>query len=273
MPTDPCRALRRVSRYLSRWVDGQPEVGEESLTDWLLFESRRLIPNVYYRKFKRLEEGRKTGADWDWCIIGPKRSFTFRVQAKRARRGEDFYPALVYSNRHGLQIDRLLSSAKHDNVRPLYSIYPDPIAGTPTNCCTTLKAKRRMGAFLIPAAWLYKTFVLPARQRVDVPKILVRALPLKCLACCILATQDLEAFFRRFLDDTDDGTAAGLPADIGVTTSPPPWAQSLMSVSQAREEVPEWWDKEFRHLSDNTDALLVWDLRPERATGGQRQPV
>lgn len=84
-PTD-CERVRHCSLYVRHWIEKQPEVKEESLTDWLLFELSRRIPRIRYKSFSRHEESRVTGADWHWWFVFDRFSFQIRVQAKRLKR-------------------------------------------------------------------------------------------------------------------------------------------------------------------------------------------
>jgi len=54
----------------------QPEVKEESLTDWLLFDVSQKISRITYKSFPRHEEARRTGADWEWWFLFSSFSFT-----------------------------------------------------------------------------------------------------------------------------------------------------------------------------------------------------
>ena len=57
--------------------------GEETITESNLLEIRRRHPKlVRLRTFTKREEG-KIGADWEWHIVGRRRTFKMRVQAKR----------------------------------------------------------------------------------------------------------------------------------------------------------------------------------------------
>ena len=47
--------FHNTSRYCYEWLDKQPSVKEESLTDWLLYNVSNLSPKVYYKAFTRNE--------------------------------------------------------------------------------------------------------------------------------------------------------------------------------------------------------------------------
>ncbi len=96
--------------YIAGWIQRQPTVKEESITDWLLDYFHQRAPNVRYYEFNRIEEARYTGADWDWWFLLRKGCFKVRVQAKKLRYGKDHFPALARENQGGCQIDLLLDS-------------------------------------------------------------------------------------------------------------------------------------------------------------------
>lgn len=118
-----CQHLQESAAYIRNWLEKQPGVKEESLTDWLLFDTATRVPNISYRAFTRHEEARETGADWEWWFVFPTKSFRFRVQAKKLSPTNDNYPELARTNRHGLQIDKLLSNSESANAIPLYAFY------------------------------------------------------------------------------------------------------------------------------------------------------
>ena len=260
MPQNPCVELTRISSYLADWISGQGSVGEESLTDWLLYECARTIPRLKYHKFTRSQEAKVSGADWDWCLITSGATFTLRVQAKRARASRDLYPALAYTNQYGLQIERLIASAKSSNVRPVYAFYPDPVAGTPIACQPEPASASTTGALIAPAGQIYQTFVRPAREPVMRKDVLAKAIPLECLACCEIAISDFSDFVGRYFAGPDAEGEDPLDTSLGVTQEPPTWATSLLQESDGAA-VPAWWEGEFRFLAEQTGAVVVWDRR------------
>lgn len=78
-----CENLKESSLYIKRWIDGQPEVKEESISDWLLFDMSQKIRRIVSKSFTRHEEAKLTGADWEWWILYSNVAYKFRVQAKR----------------------------------------------------------------------------------------------------------------------------------------------------------------------------------------------
>jgi len=115
-----------ISRECYDWLKKQPNVKEESLTDWILYTVSERSSQFYYKAFSRNEEA-YNGADWEWWILtGDYSNYTayrFLVQAKKLKKDQDNYPLISYSNRNGLQIDLLIDSAKCRNAMPIYIYY------------------------------------------------------------------------------------------------------------------------------------------------------
>jgi hypothetical protein len=258
---DPsCRILRSLEGYAGAWQVQQPSVGEESITDWLLYECARRIPRVYYHKFTRSEEAKETGADWDWCILTSRGAFTMRVQAKRTRPLEDVYPGLARSNRHGLQSELLLESSKLEGLRPVYAFYCEPKRGYPMACRQSQTTTSGQSIFLAPAGWVYYEFIQKGRRKVAPSDVLLKAIPIQCIACCTRNPAGLGMFFATYFAAVDGPTDLGLPADLGMATETPSWA-TFLSRGPTRAPISQVLDVEFRGLSDRTGALLLWDLR------------
>ncbi|MFA0962164.1 hypothetical protein AB9P05_10175 [Roseivirga sp. BDSF3-8] len=91
-----CKKITECGTYISEWLTGQPNVGEESLTDWFLYELDKSSPLLHYKKFNKYEESRK-GADWLWeIVLSNESSITFLVQAKKVSDDKSVKKALAY---------------------------------------------------------------------------------------------------------------------------------------------------------------------------------
>mgnify|MGYP000976279623 CR=1 FL=1 len=103
--------FHNTSEYIYKWLQQQPFVKEESLTDWLLYNISQKTDKVYYKTFTHHEEA-LNGTDWEWWIItneySKMQAYRFLVQAKKLKSKDDNYPLLSYGNRNGLQIDLLI---------------------------------------------------------------------------------------------------------------------------------------------------------------------
>lgn len=118
--------FHNTSEYIYKWLQQQPFVKEESLTDWLLYNISQKTDKVYYKTFTRHEEA-FNGTDWEWWIIANEystmRAYRFLVQAKKLKSKDDNYPLLSYGNRNGLQVDLLIKAAIERRAMPLYAYY------------------------------------------------------------------------------------------------------------------------------------------------------
>lgn len=105
------------------WLENQPNVKEETLTDWMLYYISIMKTNVIYKAFSRREES-AAGADWEWWFFTKKNvAYRFLVQAKKLQQDRDNYALLAYSNQNGMQIDLLRQEAKRRRAMPMYAFY------------------------------------------------------------------------------------------------------------------------------------------------------
>lgn len=97
--------------------------GEETITESNLLELRRRHPAIItLHTFGKKKEA-KTGADWEWHIIGRARSFGMRVQAKRLQQDNVLkIPHMVKSTK-AEQINLLIDDAKTQGLMPVYCFY------------------------------------------------------------------------------------------------------------------------------------------------------
>lgn len=124
-----CQLFLELSRETSRTLGDAArfgmDIGEESITDQLLLElKRRAAHQVHLRKFNRIQEGRTTGADWEWWFVSGSRGFGMRVQAKKLDSRTSTYPGLDHTVRGSRkrQINLLIDDASNQRP-PLYPAY------------------------------------------------------------------------------------------------------------------------------------------------------
>lgn len=129
-PVTGCDLLRSLSaRTWSDVRDGayaDVVVGEESITDYLLLDLHRHARGLaYLQKWSRHQEGRRTGADWDWWFVRPDLSagVGLRIQAKRLDFFTQRFEHFDHRNRTGRQIDMLEGSARAAGMHALYCLY------------------------------------------------------------------------------------------------------------------------------------------------------
>jgi hypothetical protein len=224
-----CIAVSALSARLADWQREQAAVGEESMTDWLLFELASRIPTMRYQKFSRHREARETGADWEWWFVFDDGVFGARVQAKRIKPKEDNYPSLAYANQYGLQIEMLRADAAKNHLPAFYLIYSPGNLGSPLLCAGAVP-HRDSGAFLASATDFYRSFIEPGRCVVSDTQILSRSNPIECVACCPVnagsTLQGLRMYLRRYYS-----SEAGIDEnqDIGFRSALPWYATRVLS--------------------------------------------
>ena len=97
--------------------------GEETITESNLLELRHCHSDVVQlRTFSKLHES-KVGSDWEWYIVGRRRSLGMRVQAKRVQRNGILRITHVVARSGKQQRDLLIQAAQADKMRPMYCIY------------------------------------------------------------------------------------------------------------------------------------------------------
>lgn len=260
-----CADFRNTSEYVFRWLRGQPSVGEESITDWLLYNLSIVVPALKYKKFTRHEEAKKTGADWEWWFVDDFRGLSLRIQAKKVMADKDNYDGIAHTNRHGLQIEKLIDDARRKNSLPFYSLYHAP-DGSPSVLCGGMRdSGQGQGVFLAGAVNLHNEFIVGGRRRVEAADLLARSNPLHCLVCCQKVGPGMPDSVERiymYLRDYYHENIEKLNSNIdspGLHKDAPAYVQSLLKLEEA--EIPDWWEKEFGHQIEGINSILITDLR------------
>jgi hypothetical protein len=261
--TSDCEKLKKCSRYVKTWINEQPAIKEESITDWLLYYSSKIISRITYRAFTRTEEARNTGADWEWWFLLPRNNIKFRVQAKKINPIHDNYPSIARTNRYGLQIKKLLSDADSTNSIPLYAFYTDIQS---TLNCKQSRGKGE-GVFLAGAKQIYLDFLLNGIRNIKPGTILSKCIPLSCILCCPLNREPqngFEGFLREYF--TLETVIIDAPknnndrSDLrGIYSSIPSYIQQFLN---QKEQVSSFdWETEYRGDIEDINALVVYDAR------------
>lgn len=166
---------------------------EETATEVLLLDLARQFPgSVRVIPFTHSEEA-QFGADWAWAFVGPdgRTSQGMLVQAKRLDDRDLEYRELFKQGRPvgtgslTFQIDRLIASARHFGLPPIYAFYnhlKDPTRVPQESCGTLYKMANPLpkswgvaiaSAIKVRDAWPVKTY--------DCHRLHSR--PLHCLLC------------------------------------------------------------------------------------------
>lgn len=261
--TSDCKKLTNCSKYIRTWINLQPTVKEESLTDWLLFNISRKIKRIAYKAFTRFEEATKTGADWEWWFLFPGSNVKIRIQAKKIEPSKDNYPSIAYTTRHGLQIDKLLGDAERTNSIPLYAFYTD--LQEPLNCGKS--RGKHEGVFLAGGKQVYSDFIANGKKEVKANAILEICIPLSCLLCCPLIEDEEKGFIGflifYFSQEVGIDIDRSLPESQwelrGIYSEIPSYISSFIQYKESG--LPEWWESEFQYDIEGINALLVYDAR------------
>ena len=255
-----CKVFNECSNDILNWLTKQPEVKEESMTDRFLFDISEKLPIVKYRQFTRMEEGRKTGADWEWWLIFPNdRAFCARVQAKKLKNDKDNYAGIAYTTNGMLQIEKLLEDSNKDNFASLYAFYSSE--SSQHTLCNGKKGNE--GVFISDAEHLKNEIIDKPRSKYLAQDVLKFSNPISCIFCCPL-TESISyeglkehlriyfpALYKRSIKNNNDLNP------IGFVKTPNRILQFL------NKESDSWWENEFRYSIENVNAILVIDLRHE----------
>jgi len=259
--SDICSDFRASAAYIHKWVTSQPEVKEESLTDWLLYDVDIRRPDVIYKAFSRHEEARETGADWEWWFVFIEGAVRLRVQAKKLHSTKDNYPGLAHTNKYGLQIDKLIADATIVNAFPVYAFYS---SSTSASKCP-LDDSIPSGVHVAGAAMVEQA-LLSARRHVSEGDAIALSTPLPCLMCCPLSSNTMSVstllrYLRRYLaTDQGDEVSNHMP---GHYESLPPFVSSLL---EQEGKIPDWWESEFAREITGVKGILITDLRANNSS-------
>lgn len=283
--------FHEVSEKILDWLNGQPYVHEESLTDFLLFESSRLSSRITYHMFSRHEEA-QNGTDWEWWVLLSQFAYRFRVQAKKIKRKNDNYPAVAYANNNGMQIDLLMRSAKEDAAFPLYMFYssapydneeaikncPFPEVMKMIDWCNECDN----GAFLSSAYMVYEHVFARARTFLSAEALLGISLKLSTLDIVFdeqYAYLQIDTNIERYLNSLNsyyihhasvgneqeeqpiDGFRYHYPQQQGRGKELPHWLSYWMEQNSENSQLPEWFETEFQHQLPLVTGVVVVDMR------------
>ena len=253
-----CVELNNLGQIINEWLTEQPEVKEESLTDWFLYQLSRRIPGIKYKQFTRSEEGRKTGADWEWWFVfSNTRSFGCRVQAKKLKSKVDNYPGIAYVSNDRLQIERLLDDASQLDLAAFYAFYTSE--SNKGKCQAKINGN---GVFISDANRLHELFFLRKKRKLFATHVLRHSNSLSCLFCCplILAdTKEIENGFRKYLKTYFPLFAKhskDFNEEIGFQETP----NHILKACDF-EFIPEDWGTQFRVYFEGVSAVLIVDMR------------
>ena len=97
--------------------------GEETITESNLLELRRRHSDVVQLRTLTKHQESRLGGDWEWYIVGRKRTLRMRVQAKRVTSNDVLRIRHTVGGSGVQQRELLIQSAQADRMRPMYCIY------------------------------------------------------------------------------------------------------------------------------------------------------
>ncbi len=254
-----CKTFHECSNDILNWLSKQPEVKEESMTDRFLFEISEKLPYIVkYKQFNRIEEGRKTGADWEWWILLPNnQAFCSRVQAKKLKSDKDNYAGIAYTTNGILQIERLIDDCTKENFASLYAFYTTE--SSKYSMCGG-KMNDKEGVFLSDALQLREEIINKPRSSYLAKDILKYSNPISCLFCCPLSHEnnmdDFYQYFRQYFPRIYSKRAnENSDKPQGFVTIP----ERILNFINGELEKP--WEIQYESSIQNVNALLVIDLR------------
>jgi hypothetical protein len=253
-----CQAIKDSSAEVFNWISKQKEVGEESITDWSLYNANRLDGRIQYHQFNRHEEGKYTGADFELWILTNSIYFKARIQAKRLRPQKDLYSSIAHSNKYGLQIDKLITDASRGGFRPLYAFYNNE--NHTSKCQLNIKNE---GIYLADAFKIQSDVFSVAKRNIDSSHLISLSLPFSCWFCCELYNPEnhgtFEDFLKRYYSLTPNTKLSGFTNDL------PNYVKESLRFSEnqkneSKQNIEYDLQREFRILRE-VDGLLIIDNR------------
>lgn len=191
-------------------------------------------------------------------------AYKLRVQAKKCRR--DNYPNIAYSNRYGLQIEKLLEDALNENSIPFYAFYTN----VTENVMCSLGINDE-GIYIAGANKVYNSFIQGARRKISIQYVLSISNPLSCFFCCPFLerkyTNIFDFFEKYYNEERRENIQKSLniknksfkdSSPLGLHKSIPLYVLSLI---KERNNIGSWYEDEFRKEIKDINAIMVYDAR------------
>jgi len=195
-----CRSYLNLSREVCSFLENVKTVGEESITDFLIWKMKEINKNIVHvnlQKFSRNEESKVTGADFEvelW-IVEDTKGIPLVIQAKKAIEDFDGYcRKLNYfpSNRDERQVTTLIKYCEKNGKLPFYLFY----AVIPDSSSFKLKCegypwKKGDTCLILVDAYSVKRIAdnCEKNKKLHKTEILKEGNPFCCLFCCPLTSK------------------------------------------------------------------------------------
>lgn len=261
--TPLCHIAESASDYVLGWLNRQSEVKEESITDWLLDYLDQNSAQLRYYQFNRREEGKTSGADWDWWLLHRHGCFKLRIQAKKLRFKHDHYKDIARASKAGYQIDLLLDSSANLNFYPLYSLY-----GLSQGSERCNRGHQPASLHICSAQEVYDLVFGSARKTIDSAALLSLTIPMQCLFCCPLTFDrpggGPESLFDHYFSTpprhrNDEGDSIEPHSRRGYEEAIPPLIKRLLEVEEVNSNT-QGLIEEYKSKYDGSDGVVITDI-------------
>lgn len=185
-----CAENRAIAELVYEFIKFVDDVGEESITDYLVWQWRKLNLRFNYlsvEKHTKKKENTTSGADFElelW-ILTDTASLPFVFQAKKLLKDYNAYPTkLGYLAANKIpQVDLLIQYANSQKKLPFYIFYSQPNDDTKTKC--RMDGSTDETAIYITDAFTVKDLIGKYKnRRLSKNTILAETTPFHCLFCC-----------------------------------------------------------------------------------------
>lgn len=197
-----CKENKKISYETWEFIEYVSDVGEESITDYLVWQWRKLNKKFNYLKVKkhnRLFENTTSGANFElelW-ILSKKQSLSFVFQAKKLLKDYNGYTnKLNYQNGPTRQIDVLINYARSSKKLPFYLLYAQPNISTQTIC--PINEIKNTALFMTDAFTIDKFTVDFKNRSLSKNRILKESNPFHCLFCCPRGQKSLGDYLKVY---------------------------------------------------------------------------
>ncbi|MFC0526111.1 hypothetical protein [Phytohabitans kaempferiae] len=230
------------------------DLHEETITQDLLLDIARALPDLQIKTYTRAQEAR-IGGDWQWdWWFGGYRWFGLRLQAKRLKRirrkGLGYDLGYRVGARRTRQVDLLTEGARRDNMDAAYVLYNGPDLDLTFDwVCHRLPASAPFfGVSILPAEVARQ--LADANTR-DLATVAGHARPWSCLATCPFGGCTNQGPWRRWPpDDWPDGVERDLAEQV---------AASFHRIAMQSRYRQDWGPQQEQRLYQRVQAATTPD--------------
>lgn len=195
-----CKENIKLSNEVFDFIEHVDDVGEESITDYLVWQWRKLNKKFNYlsvEKHTKYKEHNFSGADFElelW-ILTNNNAISFVFQAKKLLKNYNSYNSkLSYKNKSQSQIDKLITYSKSKKKLPFYIFYSQSDKGTLTKCNFEVFKT----AVFISDAFSVKILINSKIKNLSKNRILKETNPFHCLFCCPLFDKSIIEYLKNY---------------------------------------------------------------------------